>query len=77
MLIDSIKNSERYMKGTFLACAKEAGLKVSYKTLTRREKAGIKVYTEVTRDPGTGWRMYSGSQIKRIIAYELKKRVRA
>jgi len=74
MIIDSIKSSDKYLKGTFLDCAKEAGLKVSYKTLTRREKEGVRVYTDVKRDPSTGWRLFSGTQIKRIIAYELKRK---
>ncbi len=79
MLIDSLKDDGTYFKATLIECLKEAkfqyGLKISYsyKTFMRREEQNIAVYIGVGKDPANGWRIYTGSQIKAIVEYEVSR----
>jgi DNA-binding transcriptional MerR regulator len=34
---------------------------------------GIKAYIRVRRDPATGYRLYTGRDIRRILEYEMKR----
>lgn len=83
MLLDTLSDQQLYFKSTLLAVLQEAKadlksrnpklkkeVPISYKSIMRREKKKISVYTEVHRDPTNGWRMYSGKQIRDIVAYE-------
>lgn len=70
MLYDTIKDDQHYLKSTLLECLSEQNLVSSYKTIQRREKQGVEVYTDVNRDPVSGFRMYTGAQIRRIVEYE-------
>lgn len=74
MLYDTLKTDQSYLKSTLLECLKEQNLVSSYKTIQRREKSGIDVYTNVLRDPVSGFRMYTGAQIRQIIEYEQKRK---
>jgi len=70
MLIDTLNDSQQYLKSTLLECLDEQNLTSSYKTVQRREKAGIEVYNNISRDPVSGYRMYTGKQIRDIVEYE-------
>ena len=82
MLVDSLNDRQMYFKATLVSALKEAkersGLPIacSYKSILRREEDKVSVYLEAKRDPVNEWRMYSGSLIKKIVAYELKRRAR-
>lgn len=79
MLIDSLKDKQLYMKATLMGCLKEARFRTnlpvsySYKTILRREAEGVKCYLELHRDPMNMWRMFTGKQIKAIVAYEIER----
>jgi hypothetical protein len=83
MLLDTLNDQQLYFKSTLLAVLQEAKadlksrhpklkkeIPISYKSILRREKKKISVYTDAHRDPTNGWRMYSGKQIRDIVAYE-------
>lgn len=78
-LLPHIKDDQEYLKGSLVESLKEVrretGVKIatSYKVVLRREKAGISEYQGVRRDPATGYRMYTGAQIKAIVLYELRR----
>lgn len=81
MLIDTLDDRQPYHKSTLLECLKEAKaanenapICSSYKTIMRRERARVAVYINVVRDPVNGWRMYTGRQIRKIVAWELEQR---
>lgn len=83
MLIDTIDDRQVYHKSTLLEILKEikhaesgAPIATSYKTILRREKQRVPVYTNVTRDPVNGWRMYTGKQIRKIVAWELERKAK-
>lgn len=86
MLLDTLSDQQLYFKSTLLAVLQEAKadlksrnpklkkeIPISYKSILRREKKKISVYTEVHRDPANGWRMYSGRQIREIVKYETEQ----
>lgn len=76
MLIDTLVESQVYMKATLIECLSEAkgqtGLPIasSYKTIMRREKQGVTHYTQPRRDPVNGWRFYTGHEIRQIVTFE-------
>lgn len=81
MLIDTLEDRQTYHKSTLLEVLKEVKashdslpIASSYKTIMRREHAGVPVYTTVLRDPVNGWRMYTGRQIRKIVAWELERK---
>ncbi len=82
MLVDTLTDRSMYFKATLVSALKEAkqrtGLPIacSYKSILRREEDKVPLYLEAKRDPVNEWRMYSGSLIKRIVSYELKRRAR-
>jgi len=83
MLLDTLNDQTMYFKSTLLAVLQEARadlisrrptlkkkILISYKGIIRREKKKVGIYIAVHRDPVNGWRMYSGKQIRDIVAYE-------
>lgn len=78
MLLDTIENKKTYFKSTLIKILQEIketskrSIPTSYKTIIRREQMKIPVYLKIRRDPINGWRIYTGQQIKKIVAYELK-----
>lgn len=78
MLIDTLVDSQTYMKATLIECLVEArsktGLPVacSYKTIMRREQQGESKYTAPRRDPVNGWRLYTGREIRIIVDHEIE-----
>ena len=80
MLIETLDNKRTYLKATLMKCLKEASSEQSpipwtYKSILRREKAGIRVYNKVRRDPGTTYRMYTGKLIREIVDYEIHRAI--
>lgn len=79
MLLETLEDSKTYMKATLLQCLSEAHSQVSdripytYKTVLKREKEGVDVYTAVRRDPATSYRLYTGLQIRKIVEYEINR----
>jgi len=78
MLIDTLDDTRTYLKATLLQCLAEVStedrpIPATYKSILRREKQGIKAYTRVRRDPATGYRLYTGRDIRRILEYEIKR----
>lgn len=79
MLLDTLTDSQPYLKATLLQCLSEAKANINpkitatYKTVLRRERAGVAVYKDVVRDPATGYRFYTGRSIRKIVQYEIKK----
>ena len=86
MLLDTLNDQQLYFKSTLLAVLQEAKadlktrkpdlkseIPFSYKMILRREKDKVDVYIAVHRDPTNGWRMYSGKQIRDIVAYEVSE----
>lgn len=78
-IIESLKDRNKYLVSTLLACLIEARrmhnlpLQASYRTILRRESSDVEVYTKCTRDQVSKFRMYTGSQIKKIIEYEVER----
>jgi len=80
MLIETLEDNKSYLKATLIQCLEEAkashpGIVTSYKTILKREKKSIPEYMGVRRDPATGYRFYTGLQIRKIILYERQKAV--
>lgn len=78
MLIETLEDSKTYLKATLLQCLQEAKAKypkvqATYKTIIKREKMGFDVYSDTRRDPATGYRMYTGLQIRKIVEFEIAK----
>lgn len=86
MLLDTLNDNQLYFKSTLIAVLQEAKadlktrkpdlkseIPFSYKMILRREKDKVDVYIAVHRDPTNGWRMYSGKQIRDIVAYEVSE----
>ncbi len=81
MLLDTLEDRQTYHKSTLVEVLKEVKtahddviMATSYKTIMRRERARVSVYTDVIRDPVNGWRMYTGRQIRKIVAWELERK---
>lgn len=81
MLLDTLDDRQTYHKSTLLEVLKEVKARKrdlpiasSYKTILRRERARIDVYTDVIRDPVNGWRMYTGLHIRKIVQWELERK---
>jgi len=81
MLLDTLDDRQTYHKSTLLEVLKEikkehgdAPIASSYKTILRRERSRVSVYTNVVRDPVNGWRMYTGRMIRKIVAWELERK---
>lgn len=72
MLLDTIQDDRPYSNATLVECLKEQKLSHSAKTMRRRRAEGVMVYIDVHRDPSTGMRLYTGRQIREIVAYEQK-----
>lgn len=82
MLVETLEDTKVYLKATLLQCLIEANelegstngkIQHTYKTVLRREKEGIEVYTNVRRDPVTNYRMYTGLNIRQIVEYEMNR----
>ncbi len=80
MLLDTLDDRQAYHKSTLLEVLKEVAqetklpIATSYKTILRRERARVSVYTKVIRDPVNGWRMYTGKHIRKIVEWELNRK---
>lgn len=84
-LIEKLDDQREYTKSALLKCLKQARkdtsipkdvrekIPSSYDTLLRREDQDIAVYQNIRRDPATEYRMYTGAQIKAIVAYEIER----
>jgi hypothetical protein len=79
MLLDTLKETQTYHKSVLIDVLKEVKtlhkktfIASSYLTVLRREALHIPVYMKVTRDPNTGWRLYTGAVIRKIVDWELK-----
>lgn len=75
MLIDTLDDTKTYLKQTLLQVLQEGStseLKIAatYKMILRREQKGVKVYLTVRKDPTTGYRMYTGRDIRKILEFE-------
>lgn len=85
MLLDTLSDAQLYFKSTLLEVLRETRssfgkdrtgrdnleILVSYKSILRRENAGVQVYQDVHRDPTNGYRQYTGKQIRDIVKYEI------
>ena len=83
MLLDTLDERQVYHKSTLVEVLKEVKtaheeipICSSYKTIMRREKQHIAVYTNVVRDPVNGWRMYTGRMIRKIVEWELERKAK-
>lgn len=80
MLLNTLKDEQVYFKSTLIECLQEVKIRsgkpipTTYKSIQRREKQKIAVYLSIHRDPSNAWRMYTGKQIKDIVAYELEQK---
>lgn len=80
MLLDTLDDRQTYHKSTLLEVLKEVArekqvpIATSYKTILRRERSRVSVYTNVVRDPVNSWRMYTGRMIRKIVAWELERK---
>lgn len=79
-LVSVLRDDEIYFKQTLVnvlrSIRKITGLKIAYSqhTIYRREAAKVPVYINIKRESDNGWRVYTGKQIKKIVAWELERK---